>query len=232
MNFFNAMKIFITLLLFSFAINASAATAGTKIKIPCSQLKAPPYYTQYLIPTPKASSGWKCTAFVESGTLRDMKAYIWEKKGHSKITLVGVPMELITPSQKDMKDLIDDPKEPQPELLIRNFINVFSADHKYMENDPHDARLSRVNSVFGDPKAVFFSRSNAIVGVYYNALPKMNADLPLSDANVQHQQFFLFIDRPGHADTYLDVRCDKCFLKDLFPLIVDPVFNAPVPDIP
>jgi hypothetical protein len=210
------------------SFNVDAKDNSSTIKIPCSQLKGLPYYTQYLISTPKASSGWKCIAFVEKGTLREVKAYQWSQKGHATISLVGVPMELITPLPKDMKGLIDDPKEPQPKLSIRNFINVFSANDKYVIND---ARNHLVNEYFSDPKAVFFSRANAIVGVYYDDLDPISSNVALDNGKGQHQRLLLFRNSEGHGDMFLAVKCDDCFFNDIFNLVVENIFNAPVPEI-
>jgi hypothetical protein len=216
-------KVFAFTFFLAVSFSVAAENQVYKLKIPCSQLKAQPYYADYGVSTPLASSGWKCTALVDAKTKISNKAFIWEKKGKSPIVIAGVPMEFVHPDAKEMKAWIDDPKEPEPRLSIRNFINAFSADNKYAINDSREALI---NTYIGQPKAVFFSRGNAIVMVYYNDTPKFvdsTKPVPLKD---QKQRVLLFQNSPGHADWFLVAKCDGCLFDDLFNLVVNPVLQS------
>jgi hypothetical protein len=186
--------------------------------VPCKDAGAL-YFEKYGIKVP---DGWKCSAVLDTKTKQPNKAYLWEKEGKSTIKLVALPMEMISPNPEEMNAWVDDPKEAEPDLSIRVFLNAFLGSQSYMTNNE---REKLVNVYFNRPKAVFFSRGNKIITIYYNNTPRAwNPKKPLG-IEKQKQRLLLFNTRDEDRSLFLSVSCDACLFDELFSFVVNPVLQ-------
>jgi hypothetical protein len=209
------LRYFLFLVFFFVGNIALAQGNAVKNQIPCSSVKVPLYYAQYGIETPDSKSGWSCFAIIDKKTKKQADAYLWKNKNGAVIKLVATPTSLLLPPADVLSKVVDYPKAKEPNPIVRMYIEAFFGDDAYMEKNA--SRQYLVNQYADFPKAVFFSRVNKVMAVYF--------DSSSATDTVQKPSIYIFKNRTKRFDKYLLVYCDQCKTSDLFTFVIAPMIQ-------
>ncbi|MDR1367838.1 MAG: hypothetical protein LBJ76_03870 [Candidatus Accumulibacter sp.] len=186
------------------ALLMSAPAEGAE-KIPCTEIGSPLFYVAYGVETPKADSGWKCSAASAPSSL-----FIWEKDGKN---IIFVEDDFLAYANSP-----EDPGNPEPLASIRTSIESFLGDKSVLDKN-------------GGIRVLYEFQKDRIMGVFFGKNRKniiVCTDNGPHDYKGKKKVSFhnVFIYRSDNDKKWLNTACYGCTFGDLFTYVIEPALQA------